>query len=184
MQETKTCSTKKKLKKRAVAAIVFLLAGAWISYLFWAVGISARTILMPEIPELTTYLLIGTLFGVVFAGLTIRAGKATKSAIESFLGGFCVGLICSINIYDVSVYLLPGEVVSYESEYEVTYRGPSKYCEAGLWINDPNTHRRIELCTNKKELEERIGRGIYAVWVTAHTNKLGSYIIGYTFFRK
>jgi hypothetical protein len=184
MQNTKTGSTKRKLKERAIATVVFLLAGAWFSYLFWAVGISARTILMPEIPELTTYLLIGTLFGVVFAGLAIRAGKATKSAIESFLGGFSVGLICSLNIYDVSVYLLPGEVVSYESEYEVTYRGPSKYCEAGLWINDPNTHRRIKLCTNKKELDERIGRGIYAVWVTAHTNELGSYIIDYTFFRK
>ncbi|VVN05256.1 hypothetical protein [Pseudomonas fluorescens] len=184
MQETKPGSTKEKLKKRIIAAIVLLLAGAWLNYIPWAAGISARTILMPQTPELTTYLLVGALFGIVFSGLAIRAGKTARGAIKSFLGGFCFGLICSLNIYDVSAYLLSGEVVSYESEYEITFPGPSKRCEAGLWINGPNTQRRIELCTNKKNLNEQIGRGIYAVWVTAHTNKLGSYIIGYTFFRK
>ncbi|VVM48096.1 hypothetical protein [Pseudomonas fluorescens] len=184
MQEMNTGSPKKKFRKQAIAAIVCLLAGGWIYYFCWAAGISARTILMPELPEFTTCLIFGALVGIVFAGRAIRAGETAKGAIQSFGGGFCISLFFSINFYDVCAYLLPGKVVSYESEYEVTYPGPSRYCEAGLWINDPNTHRRIELCTNKTELNERIGRGIYAVWVTARTNKLGSYIIGYTFFRK
>lgn len=188
MQETKPGSTKKKLKKRAITVVVVLLMGAWPNYFFWAATTSSRTILMPEIPELTTYLLIGAIFGVVFAVPTIRAGKTARSTIESFLGGFCVSLIFSLNSYSVAAYLLPGETISYESAYEVTYPGPSigklSRCEAGLWINVPHTDRRIELCTNKSDLNERIGRGVYAIWVTARTNKLGTYIIGYTFFRK
>jgi len=188
MQETQSVSSMGKLKKAAIAALVLVLVGAWFVYGFWAVGISARTVLMPNIPETTTYLVIGAFFGVISATRALRAGKTAKSAIQAFLGGFCVSLLFALNGYQVITYLLPSEVVNYESAYEVTYPGPSagKYsrCEAGLWINDPNTHRRFELCTNKTDLDEQIGRGIYAVWVTARTNKLGSYIVGYTFFRK
>lgn len=188
MQETRPGSPKKTMKKRVITAVVVLLAGAWINYFFWAANISSRTILIPEIPELTTYLLVGAIFGVVFAVPTIRAGTMARSTIKSFLGGFCLSLMVSLNCYSVAAYLLPGETVSYESAYEVTYPGPpiGKYsrCEAGLWISVPDTDRRIELCTNKSDLNEQIGRGIYAVWVTARTNKLGTYIKGYTFFRK
>ncbi|TKJ86978.1 hypothetical protein PkoCFBP13504_06010 [Pseudomonas koreensis] len=76
--------TQKKLKKRAITAFVVLLTGVWTNYFFWAATTSSRTILMPEIPELTTYLLIGAIFGGVFAVPTIRAGKTAKRTIESF----------------------------------------------------------------------------------------------------
>ena len=94
----------------------------------------------------------------------------------------------SVNIYATAAYLLPGEIISYESAYEITYPGPSigkfGHCEAGLWIEDTGTHRRIALCTNKTDLEENIKQGMKTVWVNARTNKIGSYIVSYTFIHK
>lgn len=188
MQKIKLCPSNKKLKKVAIAAIVFLLLGAWFFYILWASSISARTILMPEIPEWTTYLVIGALVGIIYSGRAIHTGKTTRSSIDSFFGGFCLGFACSLNAYDVSTYLLPGETINYESAYEITFPGPAigkfSHCEAGIWINDSNTHRRVELCINKSDLYEPRNRDMNAVWVTAHTNKIGSYIMSYTFFHK
>ncbi len=54
-------------------------------------------------------------------------------------------------------------------------------CEAGLWIEDQSTNRWIELCTNKMDLDKNIQQGMQLVWVSARTNKIGSYIMNYTF---
>ena len=47
---------------------------------------------------------------------------------------------------------MPGDIVHYESEYEIVYPGPSfsrsGRCEAGLLIKDLYTQRWIQLCTN------------------------------------
>jgi hypothetical protein len=56
----KLSSPEKKSKRIVVKMIVTLLFGAWLSYAFWAVGISARTVLMPEVPEWQTYLLVSS----------------------------------------------------------------------------------------------------------------------------
>ncbi|WP_192553519.1 hypothetical protein [Pseudomonas sp. IzPS59] len=188
MQETKPGSPVKTSKKIAGAAIVFLLLGLWFFYMSWALRISARTILMREIPEWTTYLLFGALVGVIFAGRTFYsrpAEKMAKRVIDSFLGGFCISFFFSLHAYDVGTYLLPGKVVNYESTYEITFPGPATgktgRCEAGIWIEDPNTRRKIHLCTTKSDLDEQKKRGMDAVWVTARMNKMGSYIIGYAF---
>lgn len=100
-------------------------------------------------------------------------------------GGFCLGFILSLNCYDVCVYLFPDKVISYESEYDVVFPGPSigKYghCEAGLWLKDQNTSRWIQLCTNKEFLRSHHKQGMTGVWVTARVNKIGSYIVKYEF---
>ena len=108
--------------------------------------------------------------------------RAVVAAIHS------IGFACSLNIYDIRVYLLPSETIHYESAYEITFPGPSvgrfSHCEAGIWIKDSNTHRRIELCTNKSDLHEQIKQGMKGVWVTTHKNKAESYISSYTFIFK
>jgi len=189
MQETKTGSPVKTSKKIAIGAIALLLLGLWLFYMTWASRISAHTFLMPEIPELTTYLLFGVLVGTIFAGRTFYsrpADKIAKHVISSFFTAFCSSFLFSLHAYDVIAYLLPGEIVNYESSYEITFPGPStgKYsrCEAGIRIEDPNTHRKIQLCTTKSDLYEKNKRHMNAIWVTARTNNLGSYIIGYDFF--
>ncbi|MDD0967794.1 MULTISPECIES: hypothetical protein [Pseudomonas] len=146
---------------------------------------------MPEIPELATYLLISSVTGLVAVVRTRfkrSGGKTVKQTLNCFAGWFCVGFVFSLNIYAAAIYTLPGEVISYESAYEITYPGPPigkmGHCEAGLWIKDAGTHRRIALCTNKAKLDEDIKQGMTAVWVNAHTNKLGSYIMSYTFIYK
>ncbi|WP_249486439.1 hypothetical protein [Pseudomonas sp. HS6] len=117
---------------------------------------------MREIPEWTTYLLCGAVVGVIFAGRTYYSRpteKLAKRVTNSFLGGFCLSFFFSLHAYDVGTYLLPSEIVNYESTYEITFPGPAigKYsrCEAGIWIEDPNTHRRIQLCTTKADLYEK-----------------------------
>ncbi|WP_455926725.1 hypothetical protein [Pseudomonas capeferrum] len=184
-------SFENKPKKRAILVAVCLVFGAWILYMLWAVRIGTRTVLMPSVPEWTTYTLVGCLIGLIFAGRAIYyrpAGRSLKRVADSFVGGFCLGLGLSLNIYNVCTYLLPGELVHYESAYELNIPGRSfgraGRCEAGLGFKDLKTERWIELCTTKSELDDRRKKGMNAVWVTAHSNKIGSYILGYEFIYK
>lgn len=181
-------SRENKLKKITIIVFVFLLIGVWIFYMLWASRIGMRTVLMPSIPEWTTYIVVGALTGFAFAGRAIirrSVGKTPEKVINSLLGGFCLGFACSLHIYDVCVYLLPGDIIHYKSDYEITFPGPAigrfSHCEAGLWIKDLNTERQIKLCTNKSNLYDQQKQGMNTVWVTAHQNKIGSYIINYTF---
>jgi hypothetical protein len=180
-----------KLKKVAFLAIICSLFGAWILYMLWAARIGMQTVLMASIPEWTTYITAGFVVGLIFAAKAIYARPAQRTltqTIDPFFGGFCLGFACSINIYAVCVYLLPGNVIHYESAYEITYPGPAagkfSRCEAGLRIKDINTGRWIELCTDKLALDHQKQRGMNAVWVTAQANKVGSYIVDYHFIFK
>jgi len=184
-------SFENKSKKRAILVAACLVFGAWLLYMLWAVRIGTRTVLMPSVPEWTTYTVVGCLVGLVFAGRAIYyrpGGRSSKRVAESFFGGFCLGLVLSLHIYDVCTYLLPGEIVHYESAYELNIPGRSYgrsgRCEAGVRLKDLNTERWIELCTTKSELYDRRKKGMSAVWVTAHSNKIGSYILGYEFIYK
>lgn len=181
-------SPESKSKKIILTVVVFLLFGAWLYYVGWASKISARTVLMPEIPEWSTYLLIGSITGVTAAIRTLykrRERKTATQALNYFTGWFCLGFILSLNGYDTAAYLLPGKIISYKSSYELRYPGPSRgkfgRCEAGLWIEDQSTSRWIELCTNKMDLDKNIQHGMQLVWVSARTNRIGSYIMSYTF---
>src|SRR5476651_2000181 len=159
-------SFENKSKKRAILVAACLVFGAWLLYMLWAVRIGTRTVLMPSVPEWTTYTVVGCLVGLVFAGRAIYyrpGGRSSKRVAESFFGGFCLGLVLSLHIYDVCTYLLPGEIVHYESAYELNIPGPSfgksGRCEAGLRIKDLNTDRWIELCTSKSEFYDRKKKG-------------------------
>lgn len=181
-------SPESKSKRIVLTVVVFLLFGAWLYYVGWASKISARTVLMPEIPEWSTYLLISSITGLTAAIRTFyqRPGRKTAvQALNSFTGWFCLGFILSLNGYATAAYLLPGEIVSYKSSYELRYPGPPRgkfgRCEAGLWIEDQSTNRWIELCTNKMDLDKNIQQGMQFVWVSACTNKIGSYIMKYNF---
>lgn len=190
-QKLKDLLQENRLKKAALLATICSLLGAWILYMLWAARIGMRTVLMASIPEWTTYITAGFVIGLIFAAKAFYARPAQRKptqAVDPFFGGFCLGLACSINIYAVCVYLLPGDIIHYESAYEITYPGPSagkfSRCEAGLRIKDINTGRWIELCTNQSDLDKQRQRGMNAVWVTARANKVGSYIIGYQFIFK
>lgn len=180
-----------RLKKAALMAIICSLFGAWILYMLWAARIGMRTVLMASIPEWTTYITAGCVVGLIFAAKAFYSRPAQQTsarAVDPFFGGFCLGFACSFNIYAVCVYLLPGDVIHYESAYEITYPGPAagkfSRCEAGLRIKDINTGRWTELCTNPSDLDKQRQRGMDAVWVTARANTVGSYIVGYQFIFK
>lgn len=176
------------LKKITVLAITLLTVGTLFFYMLWATRIARQTVLMPWIPEWSTYVAVSVLVGLVFAGRALYqrpTEKALKRVSDAFPSGFCAGFVLSINSCNVGVYLLPGDTVHYESAYETTFPGPaigkSNRCEAGLWIKDLTTERRIQLCTTKSDLHNQITPGMKAVWVTAHSNKIGSYISDYKF---
>ncbi|BDB19590.1 hypothetical protein cym2001_29550 [Pseudomonas sp. CYM-20-01] len=187
-QEVKYPSFENRSRKIAITLVAFALLGGWIVYMLWASRIGLRTVLMPSIPEWTTYIAIGCVVGLVFACRGVLrggGGRTLKSAMDAFFGWFCVGFACSIQGYDVAAYLLPGDTIHYESAYEISFPGPVlgklSRCEAGVWIKDVTTERWIQLCTNKADLNDQIQRGMTAVRVTAHANKIGSYIVGYQF---
>jgi hypothetical protein len=191
VQEVKESSFGSKFKKAMALMIVLLLLGLCFFYMSKGARIARQTVLMPWIPELGTYIAFASLVGLVFAGRTFYSrpdGKSLKRLAESFFGGFCLSFFLSLNIYQVCVYLLPGDLVQYEAAYELRFPGPSlgrtNRCEAGLGFKDLNTDRWIVLCTDNLELSERRKRGMNALWVTAHSNKLGSYIVRYEFIYK
>ena len=111
--------------------------------------------------------------------------QTLKYFANTFLCGFSLGLVLSLNCYDIYVYLFPDKIIGYESEYEVVFPGPSRgkhgHCEAGLWLKDQNTNRWIQLCTNKEYLHSHRKQGMTGVWVTARVNNIGSYIVNYEF---
>lgn len=175
-------------KRKKYISLLFILLpfGLWVFYILWSMRISRHVVLMKSIPEWTTYITVGLVVGGVFFACSDPYPKRT---MESFFGGFSIGLVCSLNIYHVCTYLIPGDIVHYESEYEIVYPGPAigrfgSRCEAGLWIEDLHTQRWVQLCTNKKELYKKRKQGMDAVRVTAKTNRIGSYIIEYQFMFK
>jgi len=175
-------------------AIVILIMCLWFAYMVWGVRLERRTVLMEFVPEWTTYFAVGVVVGVIFAARAIyvtyiwSSGQPSGKILESFASGFCLGFVCSLNIYAVLVYLLPGKIIQYESAYEIRYPGPSHgrsgSCEAGLWLRDTNTQSWIQLCTSKSELHDQMKLGANALWVTAYTNQIGSYILDYEFITK
>ncbi|TFY89157.1 hypothetical protein DYL59_13085 [Pseudomonas kairouanensis] len=168
-----------------------LMIGALFFYMLWALRISRQTVLMAWIPEWTIYVAVSVLIGLVFAGRRLfrRAHERRLEQIaDSFMSGACVGFVLAMNSCNVGAYLLPGESVQYVSDYEIRMPGPSlgrsNRCEAGVWIKDLNTQQRIQLCASKADLDNQIQPGMDAVWVTAHSNEIGSYISGYQFVYK
>lgn len=149
-----------------------------------------RTVLMDSVPEWLTYITIASVVGLIFSGRATYyrpVGKTSNYVIERFFAGFSCGFILSLGIYDVIVYLSKGDVITYETAYEIAYPGPRKgrfgHCEAGLWFKDYNTKRWIQLCTNKKALQSAGEPGMDAVRVSAHSTEIGSYIIDYKFIK-
>ena len=178
-------------KKITVCVIAFSVLGALFSYMLWATRLSRQTVLMPWVPEWTIYLAITALVGLIFAGRTLLrrpAERTLKRLGDSFFSGACIGFVLSLNGFSVATYLLPSDTVQYTSGYEIAVPGPSlgrtNRCEAGVWIKDLKTERRIQLCTSTAELHTQLMPGMDAVWVTARTNAIGSYIAEYTFIYK
>ncbi|WP_233961350.1 hypothetical protein [Pectobacterium versatile] len=166
-----------------------MLAIFW--YMLWASQLSRRTILLETLPELTIYLTFGIVLGLIFAGRALysrSAKKKLKHMLEMFLGGFVLGFLSIVNIFDVYVYLFPDDVINYTSDYEIVFPGPPKgktsRCEAGLWIRDVHTGQLKQLCTSRETLFKKRRQGMDELWVTARVNKLGTYIVDYRFTYK
>lgn len=177
-----------KYRKWFSTAITYLIAGGLCWYMLWASAISHYTVLQNTVPEWTTYFCTGITTGslsFIYAFYIRTFNRTLKYLLNAFTGGFCLGFILSLNCYDVCVYLFPDKVISYKSEYDVVFPGPSKgkygHCETGLWLKDQNTSRWIQLCTNKEFLRSHHKQGMAGVWVTARVNKIGSYIVKYEF---
>nr|WP_248700004.1 hypothetical protein [Pectobacterium carotovorum] len=106
--------------------LYIMLAIFW--YMLWASQLSRRTILLETLPELTIYLTFGIVLGLIFAGRALysrSAKKKLKHMLEMFLGGFVLGFLSIVNIFDVYVYLFPDDVISYTSDYKIVFPGPS-----------------------------------------------------------
>ncbi|MCL2893132.1 hypothetical protein [Brenneria tiliae] len=160
-------------------------------YMLWASHLSHNTILIETFPEFTIYITTGAILGLIFAGRATYfrpVNKTPKYILEMFLGGFALGFVSILNIFDVYIYLFPDKVINYTSEYEVVFPGPyrGKYgrCEAGIWIKDAYTDRWKQLCTSKEALFKKRKQGMNEVWVTVRVNELGSYIVDYKFTYK
>lgn len=185
---TENHHSENKLKRLLITAVIFSILGAWIWYMSWVSSISNNTILQKSVPEWKTYIYFGVLIGTLFVIRTffVHAFNQTlKYFANVFFSGFFLGFLLSLNCYDIYVYLFPDKIISYESEYEVVFPGPSRgkhgHCEAGLWLKDQNTNRWIQLCTNKEYLHSHRKQGMTGVWVTARVNKIGTYIVKYEF---
>lgn len=182
--------SKKSIFSRVNIAVLAILSvmGLCFSYILWAAKLSYRTVLMESVPEWMVYITIGAVVGLFFAGRAVYrrpVNKTSKHVLEMFFVGFCCGFMCSLNFFDVYIYLFSDNLIRYESEYEVVYPGPPRgktsRCEAGLWIKDVHTNRWIQLCTNKKELNAKRKKGMDRVSVTAKVNDIGSYLVDYEF---
>ena len=175
-------------RSNIMVGIISLVLGLWFWYMIWASSLSHRIVLMKFVPEWMVYITTGAVVGIICAGRAAYwrpVGKTPKYVFEMFFGGFCLGFVCVLNIFDVQVYIFSNKIINYESEYEVVFPGPAvgkfSHCEAGLWIKDLHTNRWMQLCTTKKDLYLNRKSGMNRVWVTARVNNLGSYISDYKF---
>lgn len=172
-----------KVKRRRKVTLILAPLVICFIYMIYAMKISRQVVLMESTPEWTTYISISVIAGCVYS--FFHRGSRTN-IIELFFMGFCAGFMCSLNLYSVCTALLPGDIVSYKSKYEIVYPGPyvgrfGSRCEAGLLVKEMHTQRWKQFCTNKKELDSQIKQGMDSVWVTVKANKIGAYIINYKF---
>ncbi|MBG6244684.1 hypothetical protein CS369_07690 [Candidatus Symbiopectobacterium sp. 'North America'] len=135
--------------------------------MLWASNISRNTILIKSLPELTIYITFASTLGLIFAAKVAYQrplGKSPKYIFEVFFSWFCMGFVLILNIFDVYVYLFPDEVITYTSEYEIVFPGPSRgksgRCEAGLWVKDRHTNQWKQLCINQKILLTKRKQGM------------------------
>jgi len=177
-----------KWKKGSTIFAVLIVFAGWIGYMLWASNISRHTVLQESVPEWLTYFSVGAVTGCLCAARAFYLrtfNKTLKYFANAFMGGFVLGCVTALNCFDVYVYLFADNVISYASDYDVVFPGPSVgktgRCEAGLWLKDRHTNRSIQLCTNKDALYLNRKQGMTGVWVTARVNTIGSYIVDYRF---
>ncbi len=118
------------VKRYLLLSVFFIIFAAWLWYLMWSTGVASRVVLMKSVPEWTTYITVASIVGLVFSGRVVYFRPVGESAIyvlKAFGCGFSIGLICILNCYSVYVYIAPGNIVQYESEYEVTFPGSSSW---------------------------------------------------------
>ncbi|WP_113632996.1 hypothetical protein DUT67_18215 [Pectobacterium peruviense] len=170
-------------------ALSIMLLIFW--YMLWASNLSRSTILIKTLPDFALYLTFGIVLGLIFAVRALYSQsikKKLKHMLEMFMGGFVLGFLLIVNIFDVYIYLFPDDVINYTSDYEIVFPGPSKgkssRCEAGLWIKDVHTGQFKQLCTNRETLFKKRRQGMDELWITARVNKLGTYIVDYRFTYK
>ncbi|MXP49809.1 hypothetical protein FD733_11630 [Pantoea sp. Eser] len=164
---------KEKFKRYLFLSVILTISVAWLWYLMWSNGVGRHVILMSNIPEWTAYITVASIFGLIFLGRAVYfrpVGESSIYVLKAFCGGFYIGFVSILNCYSVYVYVAPGKTIQYESEYEVTFPGPSigkySHCKAGLWIKDAYTKRWIQLCTNRKNLHNERKQGMSKMLVT------------------
>ncbi|OON38491.1 hypothetical protein BTJ39_18755 [Izhakiella australiensis] len=84
---------------------------------------------------------------------------------------------------DALVRYLPGERVSYQTEFDYTFPGPSRgksgRCEMGLKIKDKSLKRWIVVCSSRAWLDAHFQRGMDRINVVEKVNRYGVQLESY-----
>ncbi|PLR40901.1 hypothetical protein CYR55_06195 [Chimaeribacter californicus] len=180
-------------KEKLFVYLITTILITFMMYLSWAIKISRSTILFSSFPQLTWILTISALGGLPFAWRACcrrPIGETPKYIFQTYFSGFSLFLLLSLNAFEVYVYLFPDKIISYVTDYDVTFPGPprgrSGRCKAGLLIKDLHTSRWIELCSSKEALKisDKRKQGMDGMWITTKVNELGTYIVKYEFTYK
>jgi len=164
----------------AIAPILITLI-IYVAILLFAGRFRFTVFVYKWVPEWTTALTAGAIGGLIIAALMMpqmrRENKPWWEIIKIF--GFGVMLIGlpALSYYEYLVWFFPEKTVSYVTEYDVTFPGPSKgkhgHCEAGLLIKDKTLGRWVTLCSSKEYLLKEHKQGMDGIYVVENVSRYG-----------
>ncbi|MDW5500981.1 hypothetical protein R6Y99_14405 [Pseudomonas lundensis] len=133
------------------------------------------------VPQFTTALSVGALGGLWFAWKALpqlrMQNKPFWDIAQPFFGGMCLFVVPGLLYHEYVVWFFPEKTVSYVTEYDVVFPGPStgksSHCEAGLQIKDKTLGRWITLCSSKEALSQQRERGMDGIFVVEQVSHYG-----------
>ncbi|AHY06496.1 membrane protein [Serratia plymuthica] len=141
------------------------------------------------VPQWATALGVGTIGGLWCAWKTLpqlrMENKPFWDIVQPFFCGLCFFGIPGLMYHDYMVWFFPKKTVSYVTDYDVTFPGPSRgkhgHCEAGLQIKDKTLGHWITLCSSKEALRQQRKQGMDGIFVVEQVGHYGIRLISTTF---
>lgn len=164
---------------------VITLVLAYLALMFFSLRFRFSVFLYDWVPQWTTALTAGAIGGLwcawkMLAQLRME-NKPFGDILQPFFGGMCLFGMPGLMYHDYVVWFFPESTVSYVTDYDVIFPGPSRgkssRCEAGLQIKDKTLGHWITLCSSKEELRQRRQQGMDGIYVVEQVNRYGVRLI-------
>lgn len=171
-----------KIRLLGFAGFTFIaLLLAYFALMFFSFRFRFTVFLYDWVPQFTTALTAGAIGGLWCAWKALpqlrMQNKPFWDIAQPFFGGLCLFVVPGLLYHEYVVWFFPEKTVSYVTEYDVVFPGPStgksSHCEAGLQVKDKTLGHWITLCSSKEELRQQRERGMDGIFVVEQVSHYG-----------